>query len=55
MSTFLLNLLLCAKYNKLSFQVYGGQYAAGLPVMITVDPSVPKASCQALDPSHAPW
>lgn len=54
MSTFLLNLLLCMRYNKLSFQFYGGQYV-GLPVLIAVDSAVPKASCQALDPSHAPW
>lgn len=54
MSTFLLNLLLCMRYNKLSFQSYGGQYG-GLPVLIAVDSTVPKAACQALDPSHAPW
>lgn len=54
MSTFLLNLLLCMRYNKPSFQFYGGQFV-GLPALIPVDSTVPKASCQALDPSHAPW
>lgn len=53
MSTFLLNLLLCMRYNKLSFQFYGGQYV-GFPILIAVDSAVLKASCQALDPSHAP-
>lgn len=41
------------RHNKLSFQFYGGQYV-GLPILIAVDSAVPKAFCQALDPSHAP-
>lgn len=54
MSTFLLNLLLCLRHNKLSFKFYGGEHV-GFAVLIAVDLAVANPSCQALDLSHAPW